>query len=549
MAIIRISVLALGVAFTLGACASPGSSPGTANLPAPSGTGRQPNAQAPSGVSRELVKLDSAPSNWQRLDPDADGVLGVGSDRAIRELLGNRKPERTVVVAVVDGGVDTSHAFLKPILWTNSREIAGNGRDDDNNGFVDDTFGWNFSVTPSGTAVDHDTFEVTRLYAACAGLSAGTGIARPAPAQCDSVRTAYRKQAQKINETLTQIESIDRTLTQINRVLTAAIGSSTLNRQEVESFRPTNAQENQARSIWLQLADNGLTAEDLKEAREAYQSQSRYGLDTLYAPHAVGASSGSRDVTGPDAKHGTHVAGIIAAVRDAGNTVEGIAPGVKIMAVRAVPDGDERDPDIARAIRYAVDNGAQIINMSFGKPWSPEKARVDSAMQYAADKGVLLIHAAGNDGQNNDSTPAFPTRVLLNGARVSTWIEVGASSWKGKDKLATSFSNYGANGVDIFAPGEDILSTIPGGGVKRESGTSMAAPVTSGVAALLMAYFPKLTATQVKEILLQSTRTFPGQMVTKPGEDQTSILFSKLSSTGGLLNAYEAVKMAQERSK
>lgn len=547
--IFRISVVALSAGIALGACARPGATPETQPKPAPTGPARPPVIQPSSGVTRELVKLDSAPTNWQRLDPEADGVLGVGSDRAIRELLNNRKPERTVVVAVVDGGVDTSHAFLRPILWTNPGEIAGNGRDDDNNGFIDDTYGWNFSVTPNGESVYHDTFEVTRLYAACAGLKAGTGIQRPPAARCDSVRTAYTKQARKIRETLGQIENIDRTLTQINRVLERALGSPNLTRDKVERFRPTDATENQARSIWLQLADNGLTAQELKEAKEAYESQSRYGLDTLFDPHAVGTARGSRDVTGPDAKHGTHVAGIIAAVRGSGNMVEGIAPSVRIMAVRAVPDGDERDPDIARAIRYAVDNGAHIINMSFGKPWSPEKASVDSAMRYAADKGVLLIHAAGNDGENNDSTPAFPTRELLGGTTLSTWIEVGASSWKGKDQLATSFSNYGKKQVDLFAPGEDILSTVPGGGVKRESGTSMAAPVTSGVAALLMAYFPKLTALEVKDILRQSVRTFPGQMVTKPGEGQSRIQFSDLSSTGGLLDAYAAVKLAIERSR
>ena len=216
--------------------------------------------------------------------------------------------------------------------------------------------------------------------------------------------------------------------------------------------------------------------------------------------------------------------------------------------MRAVPDGDERDADVARAIRYAADQGAHIINMSFGKGFSPNKPAVDSAVRYAEAKGVLLVHAAGNDGANNDVTPSYPTNVFDDGSRSSLWIEVGASSWKGLPSLATSFSNYGRERVDLFAPGEDILSTLPGSTVGRESGTSMAAPVVSGVAALLMAYFPELTGAQVKEIVLQSVRTFPDLDVLQPGGDGARVKFSTLSRTGGVVDAYAAVKLALERA-
>lgn len=539
-----IALKLFAITVILGACASPGGS----TLPGPAEPARPPVSLPPS-ATLNLAKLDSAPADWHRLSPEVDGVLGVGSERALKELLHDRSPQRTVIVAVVDGGVDTSHAFLKPVLWANPGEVAGNGRDDDSNGFVDDTRGWNFAVNQANESVNHDTFEVTRLYAACGGYTAGVGLTKPSAARCDSVRTAYRKQSDKVNGTLRQIDSIDRTLTQVNQILKRALGTDSLTRERVERYKTADPTVNQARSIWLQLADAGLSAAELAEAREAYESQAKYGLDTLFNPHATSQAIGSRDVTGPDAKHGTHVAGIIGAARNAGNTVQGISPGVRIMAVRSVPDGDERDGDVARAIRYAADNGANIINMSFGKQWSPGKAAVDSAMQYAASKGVLLVHAAGNDGQDNDAIASFPSRTTLSGSNISTWLEVGASSWKGTDKLATSFSNYGRKQVDLFAPGEDILSTIPGGKVKRESGTSMAAPVTSGVAAMLMAYFPKLTALDVKDILRQSVRTFPGQRVTRPGDQGGEVLFSELSSTGGLVDAYAAVKLALEREK
>jgi len=210
-----------------------------------------------------------------------------------------------------------------------------------------------------------------------------------------------------------------------------------------------------------------------------------------------------------------------------------------------VPDGDERDKDVANGIRYAVDNGAQIINMSFGKGFSPDKRAVDEAVKYAESKGVLLVHAAGNDGEDLATAPNFPHATYLDGGRAKNWIEVGASSWQGGDQLAASFSNYGRAQVDLFAPGVDILSTVPGGGYERNSGTSMAAPVVSGVAALLMSYFPQLTATDVKRILIESAARYPDMMVARPGgKEGDTVRFGDLSVTGGVVDAYAAVRAA-----
>jgi subtilisin family serine protease len=238
------------------------------------------------------------------------------------------------------------------------------------------------------------------------------------------------------------------------------------------------------------------------------------------------------------------VAGIIGAVRDNGVGIDGIAANVRLMVVRAVPNGDERDKDVANAIRYAVDNGAHIINMSFGKAYSPRKDLVDAAVAYAEERGVLLIHAAGNDGEDLEVEPSFPTRSFSGGGGADGWIEVGAANWQ-VDTLAAPFSNYGATQVDLFAPGVDILSTVPGDEFDREDGTSMAAPVVTGVAALLMAYFPDLTAADVKRILLESAVPYGDRMVPQPGSG-TPVPFGTLSATGGVVNAYEAVRRALE---
>jgi len=535
----RALIVPIAAALLLSACAR------AAVNPEPT---MQPVQQPPIAVVPLAPEVgDSARSDWHRLDYAQDRVLGVGSERALRELLANRQPQRRVIVAVIDGGIDTAHTMLAPVLWKNPKEVAGNGRDDDNNGLVDDSFGWNFTATATGEAVHYDTFEVTRLYAACRGQAAGSGISKPTDAQCETVTRAYGSKRQEITGTLGQIRSISSTHQMVSAALQQALGSGPLTSSRVRAYTPTSAQLDQAKNIWLQLDQQGLSTEELAKALKAYDGQARYGLDTLFNPRSGVSSLGSRDVTGPDASHGTHVAGIIGAARGTGRSVQGIAPNVSIMAVRAVPDGDERDVDVARAIRYAADEGASIINMSFGKGFSPNKPVVDSAVRYAESKGVLLVHAAGNDGANNDVTPSFPTNVFDDGSRSSLWIEVGASSWKGLPTLPTSFSNYGKDRVDLFAPGEDILSTLPGSTVGRESGTSMAAPVVSGVAALLMAYFPELTGAQVKDILLQSVRTFPDLNVTPPGGG-APVKFSSLSRTGGVIDAYAAVTLALQRT-
>src|SRR5690606_16666116 len=222
---------------------------------------------------------------------------------------------------------------------------------------------------------------------------------------------------------------------------------------------------------------------------------------------------------------------------------KGIADNVRIMSIRAVPNGDERDKDIANAIRYAADNGAHIINMSFGKGFSPQKEAVDKAVKYAESKGVLMIHAAGNGSDDLDREANFPNKTYLSGGQSKTWLEIGASSWGADLDMVGSFSNYGKKSVDLFAPGVEIYSTTPDDTYESLQGTSMAAPATSAVAAILMSYFPDLNAEQVKDILKQSTRKFDGLKVAKPGS-QEPVAFDQLSSSGGMVNAYEAVKLA-----
>jgi len=213
--------------------------------------------------------------------------------------------------------------------------------------------------------------------------------------------------------------------------------------------------------------------------------------------------------------------------------------------VKVVPEGDERDKDVALGIRYAVDNGAQIINMSFGKGFSPQKAWVDDAIRYAEEKGVLLVHAAGNDGANNDEVENYPKDTYNDGKEANNLITVGAIGNGRTGSKVAAFSNYGKKEVDVFAPGVQIYSTVPGGNkYNSASGTSMASPVVAGVAALILSYYPDLSARQLKQIIEKTASPLPDSMVNKPGEKDETIAFSELSTSGGLINVYEALKLA-----
>ena len=498
------------------------------------------------------------PEDWYLQDATTGGYPGAAVDRAY-ELVAGRTP-RTVVVAVIDGGVDVAHPDLQGRLWTNPRETPGNGVDDDRNGFVDDVHGWNFLGGPDGRSVDAETYELTREAARLRDRFAGKtreGVPAAERAEFDRgqrLLAEVREKRESARQELAGIESILPRAREAFALLRTKLGKEDVTAADLGTITDTDPATLQAKSIAGFLLNQGAGLRELEDYARGLRGRvdCGYNLDcsvravivqddpTDYAQHS---GYGNADVTGPDAGHGTHVAGIIGALRanNAGN--RGVADAVRIMAVRAVPNGDERDKDVANAIRYAVDNGANIINMSFGKALSPGKPAVDEAVRYAVSKGVLLVHAAGNDGKDVDTENNFPNASLGGTRRAATWVEVGASGPEVGAAFAAPFSNYGRKNVDLFAPGVSIFSTLPGGVWGRNDGTSMAAPVVSGVAALVMAYYPTLTAEQVRSVLVASARRFPNLQVSTPGGD-TRAAFSTLSATGGVVDARAALEAA-----
>jgi len=545
-------------ALALAACTPPRVGTAPAPMPrvpqAPTAGGApvaRPTApSAPVAVAPRPV-YQSAPADWHLLDPVADGVAGVGAKRALTELLRNARPARLITVAVIDGGIDTSHTALRDALVLNPRETPSNGRDDDGNGYVDDARGWNFIGGPEGN-IDDDRLELTRLVARCRATAGKSAVSTP----CTELEREFATQrADAVSQwaglrpVLTQYDSLLRVVASDNGVPVTAITDAT-----VGTMQARTPASQRALAQLQAFAENGLTPNLSRAARKQVENRLNYGFNLAFDGRkvigetpAMGRHYGNNNVTGPDASHGTAVASLIGAVSGDSGFV-GIAPGVRILPVRVVPNGDEYDNDVANGIRYAVEAGAQIINMSFGKPYSPGKAMVDSAVQFAVSRGVLLVHASGNESANVDVVLTYPSAMYASTGRAATWIDVGASSWREGDRLAAEFSNYGHTMVDLFAPGVSVFSASPGNGFGREDGTSVAAPVVSGVAALLMSHFPTLTASDVKRILLATVTRYDALPVIQPGTPSTRVPFSLLSVAGGVVNAYEAVKMAQRET-
>lgn len=502
---------------------------------------------------------------WYNADKEATGIYGVNTQKAIQFLKDNNRKPTELLVGVLDGGVQADHVDLKANMWVNPKEKAGNGKDDDKNGYIDDIHGWNFIGGADGKNVSGDTLEKVRTYkyeylpmfeSADATKNEANKTKYPEKfADYEKVKAEINQKVAEAKGTLPQVIKMKEGVDAGFKILINDFKENVVTEESLSKYTPSQeamgammAFGMMEKSDWdgktmQQIYDN--ISGELKSYVEYFEGQinSHYNVD--FEPRGIVGdnyadkkekSYGNADVEGPDAGHGTHVAGLIAAVRGNDKGIDGIGGNnIKIIGVRTVPNGDERDKDVANSIRYAVDNGAKILNMSFGKSHSPEREIVWDAMKYAEKKGALLIKAAGNDNVDIDIDVHYPTNFDDNGKQViQSLITVGAST-EDPLMLKATFSNYGKKSVDVFAPGANIMSTVPHDQYKAEDGTSMASPVTAGVAALVWSHYPNLTALQVKEIIMKSVNTDPQ--------------LTDISVTGGVVDAYKAVQLAEQMSK
>lgn len=488
---------------------------------------------------------------------------GMQTEKAYKKL--KKKKSETVVVAVIDSGIDVEHEDLKGKIWVNEDEIAGNGIDDDKNGYIDDVHGWNFLGNAKGENQNHARLEKTRILAK---LQEKYADADPATlSEQDKEEYAlYLKvkedvEADKANyeSYIQQMDMIPMMIQQVPVMVGAQIGKSDYTEKDLNNWKPTDEQMQQLKQFALAIMHGEVSEEKIAKQKEQIQEMLDYNLNTEYDDRALIGDNpddfsqrtyGNSDVEGPDALHGTHVGGIIGAVRGNGLGGDGVAENVKLMSLRAVPNGDEFDKDIALAVRYAVDNGAKVINMSFGKAYSPHAQEVYEAFKYADEKGVLLVHAAGNDNKDIDKEPNFPTSMYeFQTKKLDHFLTIGASTRFPKSELPADFSNYGQKGVDVFAPGFEIYNTVPQSEYMKLQGTSMAAPMVSGVAAMLKSYFPTLSMKEISEIMLASATPYKGTQQILPGTSDQKVDFGTLSVTGGVINVKSAVKMCMAKEK
>jgi subtilisin family serine protease len=493
-------------------------------------------------VAKKSALTESQLKRWSHLDLGKDSIPGMSVDRVYAELLKGRKGKK-VIVGVVDSGVDIDHEDLKSVVWTNKKEIAGNGIDDDKNGYVDDIHGWNF-LGDAGK----ENLEMTRIL-----KKADDGSP-----EYKAAKEEYEKLLAENNQGKQQVDF----LFNANKTLSEYLKKDNYTLQDLEGIQSNDSGVLRCKQIMMRvIAQAGPNfMEELNGYKDQVYDMLNYNLNKDFDGRKVVGDNpedfkdrkyGNNIVYGPDKKealHGTHVAGIIAQARNNNLGGDGIANNVEIMAVRCVPNGDEYDKDIALGIRYAVDNGAKVINGSFGKNYSPHKQWVYDAIKYAESKDVLFVHAAGNDAKDIDVEPNFPNdsddkKIEF----ASNVITVGALNYEYGEKVIANFSNYGKLNVDVYSPGVQIYATTPNNEYKYEQGTSMAAPNVAGVAAMIRSYFPNLSAKEVKNILMNSGTSIPENVIVGGNPDDKRA-FDSLSKSGKIVNAYSAFKLAEKMS-
>ncbi len=513
----------------------------------------------PGVLSTPIENIDTMPiktselttiqkQTWGHLDIIGDTIPGMSVQKAYNEIIKTKKGQ-TTIVAVIDSGIDIDHEDFNGVIWKNTKEIPNNGKDDDNNGYIDDVYGWNFL----GDAYN-EQLEYVRLLA-----SGNTSHPRYAEAQ-----TLYNQEVQKYTGYKTQYEQILQQVTAADAAVSQHLKKANYTKEDVNAIKTENAslQESIAVIKYVYSLDEDSISDFKKQINEGLVEISdrlNYNLNKDFRGRKTGDDpddlstkfygNGNVKPVKKSESHGTHVAGIIAAVRNNGKGADGVANNVKIMSIRAVPNGDEYDKDVALAIRYAVDNGAKVINGSFGKSFSPHSDWVRDAIAYAAQKDVVFVHAAGNDSEDLDVKPNYPNDQVNNGPEISnSFITVGSLDPAYGSKLVSSFSNFGKINVDVFAPGGQIYSTTPENEYDTKGGTSMAAPGVAGIAALIRSLYPSLTASQVKDIIINSGVPLSTKVIVG-GNASNVKSFSELSKSGRIANAYNALIMAAEVAK
>ena len=528
-------------------------------------------------IQQSSVKL------WHQKDKQQDTIPGISLDKFYSQ---NKKAAKSkaIVVAVIDTQIDLKHEDLLGQIWNNKKEVANNGIDDDNNGYIDDSNGWNFIGTKRGSTVwsNFEYVRIVREYEKQFKNSKESEVLSNdlnsykeyirANKKLDQEKRYYQNWLKSLKHDIVKLpiakDSLKKYFPKENYTYQQLDSMYKKHKINDKSYMQRRDDNDKDFGALIEIVMGSYELEqynlnDIKRNEEeidsivnrnlnmSYNERHFFDLNEHLFEKGYGNNNVSSNLSGITINnHSTRVSGIIAANRFNGIGVKGITSNVKIMPLSISPSGDEHDKDIALAIRYAVDNGAKIINMSFGKEFSLHKKWVIDAYKYAEKHDVLLVHGSGNNSFNVDENPYYPNDVDYENPNevVANFINVGATTSKADSTLVASFSNYGKKNVDLFAPGAKIYTTASNNTYGFESGTSFSAPMVSGTAALIWSYYPKLTAKQVKEIILESGTAYDMEVLV-PGGQGKKAKFSELSKSGKVLNVYNAMQLAEKVSK
>ena len=507
--------------------------------------------------------VDKKVLNWYN-----GGKAGMNTEKAYKKV--KNRTSKTVIVAIIDSGMDIEHKDLAGKIWVNKGEIAGNGIDDDKNGYIDDIHGWNFLGNAKGENANDIRLEKTRIYGQLKNKYDGKDVVISNEEEAAEF-VLYQKVKEEVESELAAAKGnlqyyevmLPAMIDNVPTYVSKALDNKEYTMKDLKSWKVApGTQDAQMKRMAMLIMDGSLSKEGLQGGVDHFKSTINIHLNVDHDGRALVGDNpddfsdvtyGNNNVEGPDAFHGTHVGGIVGAIRGNDLGADGVANDVLLMSIRAVPNGDEADKDVALAIRYAVDNGAMVINMSFGKAYSPHQKEVYEAFQYADAKGVLMVHAAGNDNKDVDTEPNFPTyQYSFQTKKLDHFLTIGSSTKNKKGEVVSSFSNYGQFGVDVFAPGSEIYNSVPQSDYATIQGTSMACPMVAGAAAMLKSYFPAMSMKEIKTVLLETATSYSGESHIKPGGEHApgvepdTVDFSTLSVTGGVINLYEAVKKCLE---
>ena len=513
-------------------------------------------------LSKEELKT------WVHKDYTQDTIAGTSLEKAYKELLQNKKGEE-IIVAVLDTKLDIFHEDLKGQIWVNEDEIPNNGIDDDNNGYIDDVHGWDFLSNDKGEFIEYQNYEMVRVIRKYESLFKDKNLEdvsanhKQAFKMYVKAKKRYEASVDDLKVTLKNAYGWYENFPKAEKLMKEILGKEKLTIKELDSLEKSKQKDtlvNHYAGFMKTQVKHNIDLEYIEKYTKKYEDRLNIFYNKDYDERKVTGDNvkdindkfyGNHKVHGRvPFEHSIAVSGILGAKRDNGIGIQGVSNNIKIMPIVMVASGDEHDKDIALAIRYAVDNGASVINMSWGKDFSTEETWVHDAIKYAEAHDVLLVTAAGNSGRNIDENKYYLNDYLEEEEIVNNFMVVGANNYKVTEKLIASFSNYGKKHVDLFAPGIYIYTTETNDKYQTSRGTSFASPIVSGIAALIRSYYPNLTASEVKTILMESGTSFDLQVrVFDENRKKIYFPFSELSKSGKVVNAYNALVLAEEISR